>query len=42
MDAGWRVELKEGIWNGSTHGSNLKLINGRGGFDLAARGPGPG
>jgi uncharacterized protein (DUF362 family) len=24
---GRRVELKEGIWNGASHGSNLKLIN---------------
>jgi uncharacterized protein (DUF362 family) len=24
---GRRVELKEGIWNGTSHGSNLKLIN---------------
>lgn len=24
---GNRIELKEGIWNGSSHGSNIKLIN---------------
>ena len=24
---GRRVELREGVWNGSSHGSNLKLIN---------------
>ncbi len=26
-DGGHRVELKEGIWNGKRHNSNLKLIN---------------
>ncbi len=26
-DGGHRIELKEGIWNGSSHDQNLKLIN---------------